>query len=344
VAAEHRWEPAYCAFVAARHAGYARAAAAGLGDADSQHSAEDVVSEVFTRLYLAWPRLHPGEADDVARRLLVARVAAARGHRGRRDVGPRVREALEADVAPSAATHDLPSDPDVERLLRAGRKRRRQRRRQSLSVGAGVLAALALVGVLLPGVVTDTHADRNHRTDLPGPARIVDFVLGTSVDQVMQRRVRAHFPDAGEATLVFMGDPGRRASLLPDWLFAEARFWEADYALPSDEQLTVVMSYPLDGGSLLTCPPRQPGGPRCGRDRLGSGTAVTFAERTFSTGVYWFTTRYVTPSGFAVSVRDGVSADSWAQAQRLRSLDRGDTYALVTDPGMVFPPPRQVAG
>lgn len=343
MAAGQHWETAYCAFVAARHADYARAASAVLGDDATVGTAEDAVSEVFARLYVGWPRLRPGEADDVARRLLVARVAAARGPRGRRDVAARLATALETDAAPSLAAHDLPSDPAVERLLESGRRRLRRRRRTALSVGAGTVVAVALAVVLLPSAIS-SKPDSDRRPDAPGPARIVDFVVGTSTDQTMQRRVRAHFPDSGQATLVFMGDPARRASLLPDWLFAEARFWQADYALPSDEQLTVVMSYPTDGSSLVDCPARQPGAPACRRDRLGAGTAVTFAESTYDTGVYWFTTRYVTPSGFAVSVRDGVSADSWAQAGRLRSLDRAETYALVTDPQMQFPPPRQVAG
>lgn len=342
--AEPRWESAYCAFVAARHDSYARAATDVLGAAATTGTTDDVVSEVFSRLYLAWPRLEPGEADDVARRLLVARIGAARGPLGHRDVAGQVAASLETEGSYRGEGHDLPSDPDVERLLVAGRRRRRLRRRTALSVGTGVLAAVVLAAVLVPGAITDSRASHDRRNDLTGPARIIDFVLGTSIDQTMQRRVRAHFPDAGQATLVFMGDPARRAALLPDWLFAEARFWQADYALPSDEQLTVVMSYPTDGSSLLTCPARQSGAPACHHDRLGAGTAVTFAERTFNTGVYWFTTRYVTPSGFAVSVQDGVSADTWGQAGRLRSLDRAETYALVTDPEMQFPPPRLAAG
>ena len=75
-----RWEPAYCAFFAARQRSYLRTAYAMLG---TWSAAEDATQQTFTALYARWPRISPDSVDAYARRVLVNTCFAVYRQRGR---------------------------------------------------------------------------------------------------------------------------------------------------------------------------------------------------------------------------------------------------------------------
>jgi RNA polymerase sigma-70 factor (sigma-E family) len=68
------WEPEYCAFFAARQRALMRTAYTILG---SWQSAEDVVQNTLSIVYVHWTRIHEGSRDAYARRVLVNQCMAS---------------------------------------------------------------------------------------------------------------------------------------------------------------------------------------------------------------------------------------------------------------------------
>jgi RNA polymerase sigma-70 factor (sigma-E family) len=62
------WEPEFCEFFAARQRALMRTAYTILG---SWQSAEDVVQNTFSTVYVHWTRIHHGSRDAYARRVLI---------------------------------------------------------------------------------------------------------------------------------------------------------------------------------------------------------------------------------------------------------------------------------
>lgn len=93
-----RWEPAYCAFFAARQRSFMRTAYAMLG---SWPAAEDATQQTFTALYARWPRVSSERIDAYARRVLVNNCIAVYRTRGREVLRDEV-----PDPGPSDPDHD----------------------------------------------------------------------------------------------------------------------------------------------------------------------------------------------------------------------------------------------
>jgi hypothetical protein len=240
-------------------------------------------------------------------------------------------------------TEDVVGGPDLDRVLRDGRRRRRSQHRRTALTG---VAALAVTGVVAGAAYQHGHGSSRQATDGSSEATAPayhDFVPGTDTDEKLQAAVADDLPALGDADLV---DAWRNEGARQVLGWQRATGWTLRYPT-GDQRLWVTVRKPTGYGGVacddVTHAPDE-GQPDCTRVPLPSGGYVvndSFEGVVHLDDPYFvFASTYVRPDGSSVDVRQEVSeADTWHEAVRDVTLAPDQLTDTLTDPRLDFPDP-----
>jgi hypothetical protein len=227
------------------------------------------------------------------------------------------------------ATEHVPGAPDLERAVRAGRRRRGLRR------GGLAVAAVAVLGVGAAGVHTMTAGDgptvahdRKHGVPVAGaPAGPTDYVPGTDIDAKLAAVVAAHLPALPAPDDVYPSD-SHTAGPIADTAWSSAEDWQATYTENGNEVL-LITGLPSEGPNCQGCHGHQvPGG------TLGSQTYSSVGDDGKTR--WYFGSFFTRDDGTFANAWETVVADGEKAAESQRHVADADLAALVQDPGLTF--------
>jgi hypothetical protein len=227
------------------------------------------------------------------------------------------------------ATEHVPGVPDLERAVRAGRRRRGLRR------GGLAVAVVAVLGVGAAGVQTMTAGDgttiaHEHKQGPPvaaAPAGPTDYVPGTDVDAKVAAVVAAHLPSLPAADDVYPSD-SHAAGPIADAQWASAEDWQATYT-ENGNQVLLITGLPSEG----------PGCQACGNHPVPGGI---LGHETFSSvgddgrTRWYFGSYFKRDDGTFANAWEIVAAEEEGAAVSQRHVTDAELEQLVQDPGLTF--------
>lgn len=237
-------------------------------------------------------------------------------------------------------TAEVIGGPDLDRVIRDGRRARRRRtaRLGIVAVGATGLAVAAAWQVI-PASTPEVAVD-----DPPAAAGPTyhDFVTGTQVDEQIQATAATHLPGLTDATDVFPSDWSHSA-MNPPVEYQNATEWQAYYEPSVDDHLVVFTGKKVPGHPAgYGCDEAAgPGSHGCTFATLPDGaTLIQYASLIGDSGYsHWYASYLVRADGSVASIVEHVRADTWAQADERRVFTYAQGKALVLDPQLEFPDP-----
>jgi hypothetical protein len=227
------------------------------------------------------------------------------------------------------ATQHVPRGPDLERAVRAGRRRRGLRR------GGVAVATVAVLGVGAAGVHTMTVEDRTpvaheqkHGTPVAGaPAGPTDYVPGTDIDATLAGVVAAQLPALPEPDDVYPSD-SHTAGPIADTAWATAEDWQATYTENGNEVL-LITGLPTEGPGCQACGNQTvPGG------KLGHETSSSVGDDGKTR--WYFGSFFTRDDGTFANAWEIVEAETQDAAEAKRHVSDADLGTLVQDPGLTF--------